>query len=168
MFNIAISKSRGGGISRSGLKVLNFHSVESPSDDLTRLRDYLDSKRCLCLAECVEILKAVKQSVEGKANKADDDQEAEAGPPNSKRRRLSTIITTPAETQSIKMANDFYQVVRKQLKLSRTQSRRIYQILLFFLLTYNKPNAMAPFRRALLKRTRIINGVGESYLKLMF
>lgn len=136
--------------------------MESPSDDLTRLRDYLDSKRCLELADCVKILKEVKKSV-GSAvvPTAEKDVEAaeQAAPSSVKRRRLSV---TPAETRSVNAANSFYKVVRQQLKLSRTQSRRVYQILLFFLLTHDKPEAVEAYRKALLKRTRIVNGVGLS------
>ncbi|VDK34906.1 unnamed protein product [Taenia asiatica] len=139
-------------------------TVESPSDDLTRLRDYLDSKRCLELADCVKILKEVKENVESVV--AGTSQTAltagkevgvaeEPVPSSVKRRRLSV---TPAETRSVNVANSFYKVVRQQLKLSRTQSRRVYQILLFFLLTHKKPEAVEAYRRALLKRTRIVNG----------
>ncbi|VDM35769.1 unnamed protein product [Hydatigera taeniaeformis] len=138
-------------------------TVESPSDDLTRLRDYLDSKRCLELADCIKILKEVKESVKSAVRStqtvsAADERggDVEEGTPTSvKRRRLSV---TPAETRSINAANNFYRVVQQQLKLSRTQSRRVYQILLFFLLTHQKPEAVEAYRKALLKRTRIVNG----------
>ncbi|KAL5108305.1 hypothetical protein TcWFU_000087 [Taenia crassiceps] len=139
-------------------------TVESPSDDLTRLRDYLDSKRCLELVDCVKVLKEVRDSAGVAATgtsqtaamvEKEEEIVEEAVSSSIKRRRLSV---TPAETRSVNAANSFYKVVRQQLKLSRTQSRRVYQILLFFLLTHNKPEAMEAYRKALLKRTRIVNG----------
>lgn len=126
------------------------------------------------MAECVKILKSVKQgvarreldSLEAKTNNVEDEQGSIDAPPSSKRRRLSAITTTPAESRSIKVANNFYQVVRQQLKLSRKQSRRIYQILLYFVLTHNNPGTVESFRRALIRRIRIVNGVGERSVKV--
>ncbi|VDD78881.1 unnamed protein product [Mesocestoides corti] len=118
-------------------------TVEDPSEDLIRLRDFLDCKRCLQLAECAEILCEKKTEVQ---------DGGEDAPPSAKRRRQSTTVV---EGQSASAATRFSDVARKRLKLSRAQSRRVYQILTFFLLVREKPEAVRAYHRALLERTRI-------------
>ncbi len=130
--------------------------VEDPSENFQRVRDFLDCKRCLQLAECAKILREKDRKVTTK-----DDDGDEGAPPSAKRRRRSVAAasTSKPDGDTSAPADRFVAAAKKQLKISRNQSRRVYQILRYFLLPRDKPTAVEAYRSALLERTRIMNSV---------
>ncbi|VDN08861.1 unnamed protein product [Dibothriocephalus latus] len=127
-------------------------TVEEPSPDFQRLRDFLDCKRCLQLNECLQQIKSAITSsnapaTNGRSVGADGD--ANSCP---KRRRTSAVV--PAV--SVNPAAPFVCVAKEKLKLCKKQAYRVYDILRLFLLPRNNPDAEAKYKNALKERTKII------------
>ncbi|VDL59180.1 unnamed protein product, partial [Hymenolepis diminuta] len=148
-------------------------TFEAPSDDLTRLRNYLDCKRCLTKSpDVLSILKraqdfAILPSTNGvtKSNDLTD-------PPSAKRRRLLKGDLS-SESESLETLNSAYMIllkkftdmVRPRLKLSKFQSRRIFNILVYFVMSKSNPKGLDEFYKTVLHRTRIADRVSwESLL----
>ncbi|VDO14448.1 unnamed protein product [Rodentolepis nana] len=141
--------------------------VEAPSDNLSRLRDYLDCKRCLTKSpEILPILNRVLDfahlSSTNTLPKPDDMTDL----PSAKRRRLLSGDSSSAlspESESDEVLNSAYLVllkkfidtVRPRLKLSKFQSRRIFNTLIYFIISRKSPKALDEFYKTVLYRKRI-------------
>lgn len=97
-------------------------TVEDPSVDFQRLRDFLDCKRAL---ELPELLMCINSS------------ERDANPDN--------------QNNYLKSADRFRELARQKLKLNRCQARRIYEILYLYLMPRTQ-TASEAFKKALSKR----------------
>ncbi|KAF5398216.1 Histone acetyltransferase type B catalytic subunit [Paragonimus heterotremus] len=100
-------------------------TVEDPSDDFRRLRDFLDCKRCLEQDEIMDLLKCGRKNGNPALSKDTSHK--------------STYLLFRNKAQQL-------------LKINRCQAKRIYEILCLYLLP-RTPEAMVSFRNALLRRT---------------
>ncbi|KAF8564299.1 hypothetical protein P879_08566 [Paragonimus westermani] len=100
-------------------------TVEDPSDDFRRLRDFLDCKRCLEQDEIMDLL-----NCDGK----------KGNPVSSK--------DTSYKSAYLLFRNKAQQL----LKINRCQAKRVYEILCLYLLPRTS-EAVVSFRNALLRRT---------------
>nr|CUU99760.1 hypothetical transcript [Hymenolepis microstoma] len=140
-------------------------TFEAPSDDLSRLRNFLDCKRCLTKSpEILSILNRVLDfallSSTNTLLKSDDMTVS----PSAKRRRLlsgnSSSVLSPESDEVLNSAyisllKKFTDAVRPRLKLSKFQSRRIFNILVYFVMSRNSSKALDEFYKTVLYRRRI-------------
>lgn len=133
-------------------------SVEDPSEEFQRVRDFVDCKRCLQLTECANLLASTNVTVNGS-----EEQNEDSAPPPNKRSRTSLSADDRKQRQPRAIADQFADIAKTKLKLSRQQSRRVYQTLRFFQLPRHKPEAIAAYRHALLHRIQIINDVSAIF-----
>lgn len=101
----------------------NFILVEDPTDDFRRIRDFVDCKRCLTNNEVMETIRKTKCN--GSAEN------------NASQSKPNYIL--------------FRERVRKHLKISRCQAKRVFEILQLFLLPRTE-EATELYRKALHKR----------------
>lgn len=139
--------------------------VESPADDLIRVRNYLDCKRCLL--ECPALIPILKRAQDFAILPSTNGESASVEPPAPKRRRtlepsnksLSEPTTVYDSSESINagyksMLKKFTDTVRPQLKLSKFQAGRVFNILVYFVMSRNNPGALKEFDKTLLCRKR--------------
>ncbi|KAM7535047.1 hypothetical protein Aperf_G00000091223 [Anoplocephala perfoliata] len=129
-------------------------TFEGPAEDLIRLRDYLDSRRCLQLTHTLPILREAQELAQSpfKDETAEPSSPDDDVPPASKRRRLTA---TSADSTFCTLMRKFSELARSRLKLSRSQCRRVFRILVYFLLDRSNPSALDTYRKIILHRTRI-------------
>ncbi|KAL7060793.1 hypothetical protein AAHC03_09409 [Spirometra sp. Aus1] len=127
-------------------------TVEEPSPEFQRLRDFLDCKRCLQLDECLRQIRSAIASSAALATNGRVAGEDEEVPSCPKRRRTSAM----ALAATANPAAPFVCVAKERLKLCRKQAYRVYDILRLFLLPRNNPEAENKYKNALKERTKII------------